>query len=98
MSRRIVFRPQALREVSDAAEWYEERRPGLSAEFLRALDATAASIQRDPQQYPAVHGGMHRALLRRFPYSLVYAFSDEEIVVLACAHWRQHPRRWQERR
>lgn len=82
----------------EAAEWYEERTPGLSAEFLRALDATVASVQRNPQQYPFVHEGMHRALLRRFPYSLIDSFSDEEIVVLTCAHWRQHPRRWRSRR
>lgn len=46
MSLRLTFRPQALQEVFEAAEWYEERSPGLSAEFLRALDATVASIQR----------------------------------------------------
>lgn len=98
MSRRIVFRPQALQEVFEAADWYEERSPGLSAEFLRALDVTVASVQRNPQQYPAVHKDMHRALLRRFPYSLIYSFSDKEVVVLACAHWRQHPGRWRNRR
>ncbi|MDP9348446.1 MAG: type II toxin-antitoxin system RelE/ParE family toxin [Gemmatimonadota bacterium] len=98
MSRRLVFRPQALQEVFEAAEWYEERSPGLSAEFLRTLDAAIASIRRNPQQNPAVHEDMHRALLRRFPYSLIYSFSDEETVILACTHWRQHPRRWRNRR
>ncbi|MDP9347643.1 MAG: type II toxin-antitoxin system RelE/ParE family toxin, partial [Gemmatimonadota bacterium] len=69
-----------------------------SAEFLCALDATVASIQRNPQRYPAVHEDMHRALLRRFPYSLIYSFSGEVIIILACAHGRQHPRRWLDRR
>jgi plasmid stabilization system protein ParE len=98
VSRRVGFRPQALQEVFAAAGWYEERSPGLSAEFLRALDAAVASVQRNPQQYPAVHEDTHRALLRRFPYSLIYSFSEEEVVVLACVHGRQHPGRWRSRR
>jgi len=98
VSRQLVFRPAALKEVHAAAEWYEQRGPGLSAEFLRAFDVAVASVERNPDQYPAVHRKMHRALLRRFPYSLIYTFSDDEIIVLACTHWRQRPSRWMNRR
>ncbi len=99
MSARLVWRPQALEEVAQAAQWYEERRSGLSAEFLRMLDATTASIVRAPLQYPTIHGTMRRALLRRFPYSLIFSVVEaEEVVVLGCVHWRQSPRRWRTRR
>ncbi len=98
MSHRLVWRPQALEEVGEAARWYEERRTGLSAEFLRMLDATVAAVERVPFHYPAIHGEMRRALLRRFPYSLIFSVLGEEIVVLGCVHWRQSPRRWRNRR
>jgi plasmid stabilization system protein ParE len=88
----------ALEEIRAAGEWYEQRGPGLTADFLRAVDAAVASVCRNPDQYPAVHKEMHRALLRRFPYSLIYTFSEEELIILACAHWRQRPSRWQNRR
>ena len=97
MSRRLVYRSEAEQEIFAAAEWYEARGSGLAAEFLRAFDAATASVQRNPLQHPQVHPQMRRALLRRFPYSLIYSVSEEEIVVLACAHWRQSPRRWQRR-
>lgn len=70
---------------------------GLSAEFLRALDATLASVRRNPRQYPVIRNDLRRAPLRRFPYSLIYTASDEEIVVVGCAHWRQDPRPWYRR-
>ena len=98
MSRRTGFRPEAEEEISEAAAWYEARASGLSAEFLRALDATVALIEGDPFLHPRVHGQMRRALLRRFPYSLLYSCSEAEIVILACVHWRQNPRRWRSRR
>lgn len=98
MTLRLVVRPEALEEISEAAAWYEGRAAGLSAEFLRALDAGLASIERNPLQYPTVRKPLRRALLRRFPYSLIFSASDEEIIVVACAHWRQDPRRWYRRR
>ena len=67
MTLRLVYRPKALEEVAQAAQWYEERRIGLSAEFLHALDATIDSVQNNPLHYPTIRSGMRRALLRRFP-------------------------------
>lgn len=94
MTLRLVYRPKALEEVAQAAEWYEERRIGLSAEFLRALDAAVASVQNNPLHYPTIRSGMRRVLLRRFPYHLIFSVPDHEIVIVACVHWRQSPRLW----
>ena len=98
MNRRLVFRPKALDEVESAAEWYDKRATDLGAEFLRAFDFVIASVQRNPDQYPAVHKELHRALFQRFPYSLIYRYDTDEIVIVACVHWRQQPRRWMNRR
>lgn len=97
MSRRLVYRPEAEQEILAAAEWYDGRGAGLAAEFLRAFDAVLASVERNPLQYAEVHPRMRSALLRRFPYRILFSVSDEEIVVLSCTHWRQNPRRWQRR-
>jgi toxin ParE1/3/4 len=98
VSSRLVFRPEAVDEIEQATEWYESRAAGLGAEFLRALDAAAASVLRSPDQSPPLNHRLRRVLLRRFPYSLIYSTAADEIVVLACAHWRQHPRGWINRR
>jgi plasmid stabilization system protein ParE len=90
---RLVFRPEAEEEIAASAEWYELRRAELAAEFLRALDAAVASVTRSPLRFPELHPGMRRCLLRRFPYSLIYSVSSEEIVIISCTHWRQNPRR-----
>ena len=98
MTRPILFRPEAETELMEAASWYEERGKGLGAEFLRSLDATISAIERNPLAYPIIFGTVRRAVLRRFPYVVIYRPQDDEILIIACMHGRRDPKRWQERR
>jgi plasmid stabilization system protein ParE len=77
--------------------WYEQRAQGLGSEFLRAVEAVIAVIEQYPKQNPIVLGLARRAVLRRFPYSVIYIESESEILVLACFHGRRDPRRLQAR-
>jgi plasmid stabilization system protein ParE len=61
------------------------------------LDASLAAIQRHPLAYPIVFGRLRRAVLRRFPYSVIYDLSGDEILIVACIHGRRDPKRWQDR-
>jgi plasmid stabilization system protein ParE len=97
MTRRILFRPEAEAEIAAAMEWYEARMRGLGAEFLRSLEATVSAVQRRPASYPMVFGDARRAVLRRFPYSLIYVESGSDVLIVACIHGRRDPRRWRER-
>ena len=97
MTRRILFRPEAETELIESADWYESRGRGLGAEFLRALDAAISAIERQPLAYPTAFPGARRAVLRRFPYSVIYTVDDHEILIVACIHGRRDPKRWQER-
>jgi plasmid stabilization system protein ParE len=97
MNRRLTLRTQAELEIGEAAVWYEGCGAGLGHDFLRAVDAGLAAIQRNPFQYQIMSGELRRAGLRRFPYGLIYRCRDQEIIVVACAHGRRDPRRWQER-
>lgn len=97
MTKRLVFRREAELEINEAAEWYETREQGLAVEFLRVLDACIESIRRTPLLYPVVHGEVRRAVLRRFPYSIIYAVREDEIVVIGCFHGQRDPKQWQDR-
>ena len=95
--RRLVLRPEAEAELEEAVDWYEARGKGLGADLLRSVDAVVAAIQRNPEMYPVVRQTARRAVLRRFPYFLIYTVSNDEIVIFACMHGRRNPPRWQER-
>jgi len=68
----------------------------LGAEFARAVDVTAAGILRFPESAPTAYKNVRMAVLRRFPYAILYVVDAErsEIVVLGCFHHRRDPTDW----
>ena len=97
MTLRLLFHPAARSELRDAQEWYESRVAGLGDEFAGAIEAALTAIQQTPAGFPLVHGDVRQAVLRRFPYSVLYIVESDAIVVLACFHHRRDPRVWRER-
>ena len=98
MTPRLFLRAAAKADLREAFEWYEARSTGLGFELLRAARAALALIERNPAQFPVVLEDIRRAHLLRFPYAVYYFIDEERIVVIACTHSRQHPRRWASRR
>lgn len=97
MSRRLIVRPLAARDLREAQDWYDEQRPGLGDEFRAAVDLQLARVLERPQLYPVVYRDVRRAILRRFPYLLYFGLNGDEIVLLACLHGRRDPARLQYR-
>jgi plasmid stabilization system protein ParE len=97
MSRRLIVRPEAEAEMTDAFDWYEDRVPGLGSEFLLCVDAVFSAILRSPRKFPQVHKIVRRALTRRFPYAVFFVEDDERVVVLSVFHAKRNPKRWRER-
>ncbi|WP_211332940.1 hypothetical protein [Pseudorhodoferax soli] len=64
---RVVLRPEARREISEAQAWYEARAVGLGFEFVRAVDAAIGKASRMPLAFPAIDADLRHVVLRRFP-------------------------------
>lgn len=99
MSRELRFHGAARREIREAARWYEARGAGLGTELIAEIAACLARVADKPAQFPEVRGapGVRRALMRRFPYVVVFLVYDDIITVLAVAHGRRHPLYWRAR-
>jgi len=94
---RILFRPEAEDELIDAIDWYEVRSPGLGSELLRCFDACLERVIRQPESYPVLHRETRMALVRRFPYLILYRITDEGISVIGVFHAKRDPKIWQAR-
>ena len=95
--RRLTLHADALKEIDEAATFYDERASGLGLRFLRAIDAGLDSIERTPERFAIFHGERRRFLVRDFPYRIVYRGSSEEIRILAIAHTHRRPLYWLKR-
>ena len=94
MAYQLTVSDRAAFEIGEAYEWYQKQRPGLGLEFLEALDVQFQAIIQSPQLYAQTHRRVRRALLRRFPYGVLYASKGEIISVIAVVRTSRSQRRW----
>lgn len=94
MTWAAIIRPRARLQIAEAVDWYDSQSPGRGDDFLRSLEETIEAICRNPYQFQTLRGDLRRAVLRRFPYLVIYAASEHEVTVLRCVHARRHPRAW----
>ena len=100
--RKLRILAAAAEEAAEAAAWYEMQRPGLGAEFERALDAALDLLEEEIVPLTSVPGaagkrGARRLILKRFPYDVVVRERGAEIVVIALAHHSRRPGYWRDR-
>lgn len=91
----VLFDPLALQDVAEAAAWYEQQRPGLGAQFSRALEAVVERVAARPLASPPLRSlpQARRISLDKFPYHVVYRVDSQAcaVEVVACWHQRRDP-------
>lgn len=100
--RKLRILAAAAEEATEAAAWYEMQRPGLGAEFERAVDAALDLLEEEIVPLTSVPGvagerGARRLILKRFPYDVVVRERGAETVVIALAHHSRRPGYWRGR-
>jgi plasmid stabilization system protein ParE len=98
VTRPVHLEPEAERDITEAAAWYNAQRPGLGTEFTAEARRAMALVEAGPERSPRVAGEIRRILLHRFPYGLYYVIDPELVAVIACVHGRRHPDAWRSRR
>jgi plasmid stabilization system protein ParE len=97
MAAELVIVPEAEQDITEAYAWYEGRRVGLGEEFLNSIDAAIETIRRSPEMYSVVHECYRRALVRRFPYAIVYEDVEGTVIVYGVFHTSRDPEKWRQR-
>ncbi len=72
MSRRLIVRPEAEADITEAALWYEGRVAGLGLELTGEVRAAIGRAVQNPLLYLRLRKRpeVRRVLARRFPYRI----------------------------
>ena len=99
MRHRLIVRPEAEADMTEAAVWYEERVNGLGLELTLEIRAAIQRALKHPFAQVCVRRQpeVRRVLVRRFPYRIFYLVRTDVIVVFAVLHAARHDRHWQRR-
>ncbi len=97
MTAALVLSGAAEADLSGALGWYGRIRPGLEADLALCVEEALDRILENPWAFPVALADVRRALVRRFPYSILFRASPVRVEVLGVFHARQDPGRWQGR-
>lgn len=95
---RITIHAAAQAELMAAIDWYELKEPGLGQEFAVEVVDALDRICEYPRAWPVVDGEVRRCLTNRFPFGILYAVKDDDLIVLAVMHGHREPGYWRDRR
>ncbi len=92
---KIRFLNEMEGEFDDALAYYEKHASASVAEaFIHDVEDQFSILLQYPQIGSVVAKHFRILPLRRFPYSLIYRVSNEEIIIYALTHQRRKPKYW----
>jgi plasmid stabilization system protein ParE len=97
MAAELDIVAEAEQDISQAYAWYEEQRVGLGEDFLGCVDACVHAICRGPEIHSVIHENYRRALVRRFPYAVLYEFIGGVVTIYGVFHTSRHWDKWRRR-
>jgi toxin ParE1/3/4 len=67
MNRRLIIRPEAEADLTDAAVWYDSREFGLGFELISEVNSAIARALKNPESFTRVRRNpvVRRGLTRR---------------------------------
>ena len=93
----VEFIEPALIELDDAVEYYDMQSPGLGQRFFNEVLETIELISLYPQLWAVKSKNTRRAILRKYPFNLIYSQMSDKIIILAVAHHNREPEYWIDR-
>lgn len=94
---KYYFHPDAENEFLEAIDYYEKRSEGLGLDFSMEVFHTINRILAYPKAWPKLDTNIHRSLVTRFPYGILYNIDRNRIFILAVMHLNRKPGYWKQR-
>ena len=94
---KLVFHEEALEDQRDAVARYRGESRELAQRFFKERDAILRRIKQTPKQFPFANETRRAALMRVFPYKIIFEETLYFTLIVALAHTSRHPDYWRDR-
>jgi plasmid stabilization system protein ParE len=94
---RFEFHPEAEQELYEAAARYESEVPELGFRFADEVERVIQVLLDHPELGSRLNDELRHFVLRRYPFSVVYAVLSDIVYVVAVAHGSREPGYWRPR-
>lgn len=91
MAYNLLLQTEAVLEIREAFEWYEEQKEGLGYELIEEIEICYQKLVAHPERYSYINQLYRRIKTNRFPYILVYEIENDEIIINSVRHIKRKP-------
>ena len=88
---KLKFIHPSEQELIDTFSFYEEQLEGLGNLFLNEFNKTIKIILKHPTLWMKIGKRTRRALIKKFPYLILYIFENDIIHLTCIAHQHRSP-------
>lgn len=93
----VFFHQAAKEELLISRDYYDELVFGLGKSFVIEVERCLNIIKSNPLAYPIVRQNIRKAVIMKFPFSILYKPVDENVYILAIMHQKRKPNYWSKR-
>lgn len=79
----LEIKEEAVLDIQNAFDYYEENKIGLGERFLDTLQIYIKRIQKYPLQYQIKRKPYREAFIKKFPYLIIYELFEDKVIVYA---------------
>lgn len=78
-------------EIDEAAAYYNKKQEGLGDRLYKDLTETLSFVEKSPLSFQKSRKDYRQALLKRFPYLVIYKVYENKILIFRFINARKHP-------
>ena len=94
---KILFHKLAGKEFLEVRDYYDDLVFGLGEKFVTEVERCLNIITTNPLAYPVTKQNVRKAVIIKFPFSILYRVDGNVIYILAVMHQKREPLYWAER-
>jgi len=95
--KKLTYLSIAEMELTEAAQFYDERQPGLGRLFLDSVRDAGEHIRRNPGWWPLLEEPIRSCRVFPYPYRLLYRELQDCIQIVSVFHHSRGPGSWKDR-
>ena len=99
MKYKVKIEPDALADIQDIANWYNEAQAKLGKRFLDTAVKQINSLSKNPQIYTIRYKEIRCMLIKKFPYMVHFYINEVSncVEVLVVIRTFRNPKIWEEK-
>lgn len=98
MGFKVVYLPGFYSDLEGAIDWYNKDSAQRAKLLVEEIETTIEWLLKKPMLFQKLSSRTRKINLPIFPYKIIYQAYEGEILIIALAHHKRHPRYWKKRK